>query len=111
MSTKPSETIATIDPQQDWRPVADFRRAAHEAVDWVAEYLADTRRYPVTPKTKPGELVDGEFRLLVPTKANRSTPSSAIWIRRSSPRSRTGIIRDFSRTSDVLDLRPPSSRK
>ena len=59
MSSKPSETTAAIDPQQDWAAyVADFRRAAHEAVDWVAEYLADTRRYPVTPKTKPGELVD-----------------------------------------------------
>ena len=45
MSSKPSETTAAIDPQQDWSAyVADFRRAAHEAVDWVAEYLADTRR-------------------------------------------------------------------
>src|SRR5579871_3976381 len=59
MSSKPSETIAAIDPQQDWSAyVADFRRAAHEAVDWVAEYLADTRRYPVMAKTKPGDLVD-----------------------------------------------------
>ncbi len=59
MSTKLSETVVAIDPQQDWSAyVADFRRAAHNAVDWVADYLADTRRYPVTPKTKPGELVD-----------------------------------------------------
>ena len=65
MSSKSSEAVssagfkANIDPQQDWPAyVDDFRRAAHNAVDWVADYLADTRRYPVTPKTKPGELVD-----------------------------------------------------
>lgn len=60
MSSKPSETVTpAVDPQQDWPAyVADFRRAAHEAVDWVAEYLADTRPYPVTPKMKPGDLVD-----------------------------------------------------
>jgi aromatic-L-amino-acid/L-tryptophan decarboxylase len=38
--------------------VEDFRRAAHEAVDWIAEYLDNTRRYPVLPAVKPGELVD-----------------------------------------------------
>jgi aromatic-L-amino-acid/L-tryptophan decarboxylase len=60
MSSKTSNPIPiAIDPQQDWPAyVADFRRAAHDAVDWVADYLADTRRYPVTPKMKPGELVD-----------------------------------------------------
>jgi aromatic-L-amino-acid/L-tryptophan decarboxylase len=60
MSAKTSEAVSSsIDPQQDWSAyVADFRRAAHEAVDWVAEYLADTRRYPVLAKIKPGDLVD-----------------------------------------------------
>jgi aromatic-L-amino-acid/L-tryptophan decarboxylase len=38
--------------------VEDFRRAAHEAVDWIAEYLANTRDYPVVPNVKPGALVD-----------------------------------------------------
>src|SRR5690348_16175913 len=38
--------------------VEDFRRAAHQAVDWIADYLGDTRRYPVLPKAKPGELID-----------------------------------------------------
>ena len=38
--------------------VSDFQTAAHQAVDWVAEYLRDTRRYPVLPKVKPGELGD-----------------------------------------------------
>jgi aromatic-L-amino-acid decarboxylase len=36
----------------------DFRRTAHQAVDWIADYLEHARRYPVLPKTKPGELID-----------------------------------------------------
>lgn len=36
----------------------DFRRAAHEAVDWIADYLENPRQYPVLPKIKPGDLVD-----------------------------------------------------
>ncbi|HEU5450682.1 MAG TPA: aminotransferase class I/II-fold pyridoxal phosphate-dependent enzyme [Terriglobales bacterium] len=38
--------------------LADFRHAAHEAVNWIADYLQDVRRYPVLPDMKPGELVD-----------------------------------------------------
>jgi aromatic-L-amino-acid decarboxylase len=38
--------------------VDDFRSAAHGAVDWVSEYLEDTRRYPVFPLVKPGDLTD-----------------------------------------------------
>jgi len=36
----------------------DFRRAAHQAVDWIADYLADPREYPVLPAVQPGELTD-----------------------------------------------------
>ena len=36
----------------------EFRRFAHEAVDWIAGYLADPERYPVLPKIHPGELAD-----------------------------------------------------
>ncbi len=36
----------------------DFRRAAHELVDWIAGYLEDPRCYPVLPRIRPGELVD-----------------------------------------------------
>ncbi|MFB3915889.1 MAG: aspartate aminotransferase family protein [Terriglobales bacterium] len=36
----------------------DFRRAAHDAVDWIADYLENPRRYPVMPKIKPGNLMD-----------------------------------------------------
>src|ERR1700746_3445373 len=38
--------------------VADFQRAAHESVDWIAEYLEHTRDYPVVAAVKPGELTD-----------------------------------------------------
>lgn len=54
-----SEKPSLPEPALDWnRYVSDFQKAAHQAVDWVAEYLRDTRRYPVVPKVKPGELVD-----------------------------------------------------
>jgi aromatic-L-amino-acid decarboxylase len=36
----------------------EFRRYAHEVVDWMADYLADIRRYPVLPRVEPGSLVD-----------------------------------------------------
>jgi aromatic-L-amino-acid/L-tryptophan decarboxylase len=38
--------------------VEDFRRASHEAVDWIAEYLANVGDRPVLAQTKPGELFD-----------------------------------------------------
>ncbi len=60
--------------------VRDFRRAAHEAVDWAADYLADTRRYPVLPRMKPGDLHD-------------ALPASAP----DSPESFEVILRDFDR--------------
>ena len=46
-------------PEHDWTAyVADFRRAAHQAVDWAAEYLEHVRDYPVVPAIKPGALTD-----------------------------------------------------
>jgi aromatic-L-amino-acid decarboxylase len=36
----------------------DFRRAGHEVVDWIADYLEDARRFPVLPTVKPGDLTD-----------------------------------------------------
>jgi aromatic-L-amino-acid/L-tryptophan decarboxylase len=38
--------------------VEDFRRAGHEAVEWIASYLEHTREYPVLPRVKPGDLID-----------------------------------------------------
>ncbi len=36
----------------------EFRQYGHQAIDWVADYLADAARYPVFPAVKPGELID-----------------------------------------------------
>ena len=38
--------------------VEDFRRAGHEAVDWIANYLATVRDMPVLATTQPGQLFD-----------------------------------------------------
>lgn len=35
----------------------EFRAAAHQAVDWIADYLRDVRDYPVVPSVKPGDLI------------------------------------------------------
>jgi aromatic-L-amino-acid decarboxylase len=56
MSTAQSPTRT---PDQDWAAyVADFRRAAHQAVDWAAEYLEHVRDHPVVPRLNPGDLTD-----------------------------------------------------
>ncbi|HEX5633164.1 MAG TPA: pyridoxal-dependent decarboxylase, partial [Gemmatimonadales bacterium] len=34
----------------------EFRRAAHELVDWMADYLRDVERLPVVPDVRPGDL-------------------------------------------------------
>jgi aromatic-L-amino-acid/L-tryptophan decarboxylase len=36
----------------------EFRKFAHETVDWMADYLAHAKRYPVLPRMQPGELFD-----------------------------------------------------
>ena len=35
----------------------EFRKSGHEIVDWLADYLAGIRDYPVVPDCKPGDLV------------------------------------------------------
>lgn len=39
-------------------PPDEFRRAGHQVVDWIADYLSSIRDYPVLPPRKPGELMD-----------------------------------------------------
>jgi aromatic-L-amino-acid decarboxylase len=34
----------------------DFRRHGHELVDWIAEYLAHSDRYPVLARVEPGDI-------------------------------------------------------
>src|SRR5262245_29365466 len=36
----------------------EFRRYGHQAIDWIADFLACPERYPVTPGVRPGELSD-----------------------------------------------------
>jgi aromatic-L-amino-acid/L-tryptophan decarboxylase len=36
----------------------EFRRYGHEAVDWIADYLAHVDRYPVLSRVNPGDLID-----------------------------------------------------
>ena len=36
----------------------EFRAAAHEVVDWMADYLRDIRDYPVLPNVQPGDTID-----------------------------------------------------
>ncbi len=35
----------------------EFRRAGHDVVDWIADYLARIGNYPVLPDKRPGDLV------------------------------------------------------
>ena len=37
---------------------ADFRRHAHRLVDWIAEYLDDSERYPVLSTVQPRDIVN-----------------------------------------------------
>jgi aromatic-L-amino-acid decarboxylase len=36
----------------------EFRRHGHRTIDWIADYLDHSDRYPVLPRMKPGDLVD-----------------------------------------------------
>jgi len=36
----------------------EFRRAGHEVVDWIADYLAGVGEYPVLAQVQPGQLAD-----------------------------------------------------
>jgi aromatic-L-amino-acid decarboxylase len=60
--------------------VEDFRRAGHEAVDWIAQYLETVADSPVLAQVKPGQLFD-------------SLPSSAP----EQGESFAAIMRDFDR--------------
>lgn len=54
------KTAAAAAKQEgDWQAyVEDFRRAGHQTVDWIAEYLSNVAEMPVLAQTKPGDLLD-----------------------------------------------------
>ena len=56
------------------KPIDDFRRAGHEAVDWIADYLDNPRRWPVVPDMQPGDLA----RRLPPSAPESGEPMDAI---------------------------------
>ena len=57
--TGPKHSPAATNEQSSWNEyVEDFRRAGHEAVEWVAEYLANPGQHPVIAPAKPGDLID-----------------------------------------------------
>ena len=58
-STDPKAGAGAATQETDWQAyVEDFRRAGHETVDWIAQYLSDVAEKPVLAKTKPGDLLD-----------------------------------------------------
>ena len=52
----------------------EFRRYGHEAVDWVADFLAHPECYPVLPKVEPGEFT----KALPAAGPERGEPMDAI---------------------------------
>jgi aromatic-L-amino-acid decarboxylase len=55
-------------------PVEEFQRRGGALVDWIADYLGNSRRYPVSPACDPGELQ----RLLPPAGPERGEPMEVI---------------------------------
>ena len=54
-----SNDAAAAQQKTEWQAyVEDFRRAGHQTVDWIAEYLSNVAEMPVLAQTKPGELLD-----------------------------------------------------
>ena len=39
-------------------PAEEFRKAGHEIIDWIADYLAEPRKRAVMTDIVPGQLVD-----------------------------------------------------
>jgi len=84
-------------------PPEEFRTYAHQAVDWIAEYLTHPERYPVLPNIQPGQLIDalpaqgpqhgepmgqilGDFRsLIVPAITHWNHPGFMAYFANTSP--------------------------
>src|SRR5258707_7802394 len=56
IGSTPKDTATRQDGWQAY--VEDFRRAGHETVDWIAQYLGSVAEMPVLAQTRPGELLD-----------------------------------------------------
>ena len=52
-------TTVKSEQQLSWEDyVEDFRRAGHDAVEWIARYMSRLSDYPVLAQVKPGETYD-----------------------------------------------------
>jgi aromatic-L-amino-acid decarboxylase len=70
-------------------PAEEFRKAGHEIVDWIADFLSDTRQRPIMTDVAPGDLTDrlpaqapeqGEpFEAIFRDFQELIVPSSTIW--------------------------------
>jgi aromatic-L-amino-acid/L-tryptophan decarboxylase len=70
-----SKPEATSPDRAGWSEyVEDFRRAGHETVDWIAQYLNSVREFPVQAQTRPGQLFDA----LPPSAPSQGEPFAAI---------------------------------
>ncbi|HYL92353.1 MAG TPA: pyridoxal-dependent decarboxylase, partial [Alphaproteobacteria bacterium] len=55
----PQPTAVQPAPQDSWTNyVEDFRRAGHQTVDWIAQYLSSISDRQVLAQTQPGQLLD-----------------------------------------------------
>ena len=55
--------------------IEEFRKYAHEIVDWIAEYYENIESYPVKSKVQPGEI----FSLLPEEPPGRGSNRIAGW--------------------------------
>src|SRR3954471_18059467 len=57
MQDAPPRTAAlSAAPALGDMPPEEFRRHAHAAVDWMADYLAGVERFPVLSQVQPGDV-------------------------------------------------------
>ena len=53
---------------------SEFRRHGHSLVEWIADYLEHSDRYPVLPRVAPGDLT----RALPPGPPEQAEPFDAV---------------------------------
>ena len=48
--------VSDVPPDVSDMPPEDLRRHAHEAADWIADYLQGVGSFPVLPSVEPGDV-------------------------------------------------------
>ena len=57
-STTDSAATGSTPGESQRQYIEDFRKAGHQTVEWIADYLANLSDLPVLPTVTPGELID-----------------------------------------------------